>query len=263
MRMTRPAQFLLIALTGCSTSLYRYHSNSTSPLQNPVPAVGIGPVAMAHLVNPIEDVPPAHSGVFVGHVLFSGGVVTQNDEAGQQNVAKVTAASAQEKYTQTVSQHAIQVVIAAAQQRGATPSTWTTDSLPPLVISPRRGTHPMDGRDNVPLPRFTVTPNALDDGRLATVPPQVDAVVGVYVVHYYSHNAGWFLGQNYGTSAGARYRLFVVTWDAQTGTPLAWTDTTTRFLHENVFQPNSGQVDDFMIDTESMMEKQIRRHLWR
>jgi hypothetical protein len=250
-------------LTGCSTGALNQHFiQSTAPATVPV-TVALAPAVVLAEMAEMPDGDEVRTGLYVGNLVFGGGFITDELEMGLQNVSKTVDRKAEQEFAKIAVKETDEAVRAALDKRKVDWQPWKAEALPSLVWSNRRGTHPEDGRDNVPLPRLELQAPVVDADMRATWPSGVDAVVVPYVVHYYSHNAGWFLGQTYGTGGGARFRVFVATWDAKTGRPIGATDVTARLLHERTFQPNSGQLEDFLIAVEGHMDKQMSRRLWK
>jgi hypothetical protein len=126
----------------------------------------------------------------------------------------------------------------------------------PPALRDLRGSYDGVGRDNQPLPRF-----ALEPGGLADPPEGTDVIVVPWVVRWYSHNGGWFLGQTYGTSAGARVRVFLVTHDASTGDALAWSDIDASYLSPTEFSPNTATTEDLLLLAEAALGAKLKKQV--
>lgn len=257
MRMSH-SLLCLLTLSACGSGAVRSHSvESAAPPAMPARVALAAPV-LAHTLDGIPDGDTVHTGLYVGNLVFSGGYVTEESDIGLQNRSRAHERKAEEAFAELVSQQAAVAVEAALDKRKVDWQPWSPEAVPSLEFLRVRGTHEEDGSDNIPLPRWDISMPRVEGSDW----PEVDAVMVPYVIHYYGHNAGWFLGQTYGHGAGARYRLVVATWDARTGRPLAQTDITTRVLHERIFQPNSGQLEDFMILVEDHMARHLSKALW-
>ncbi len=193
-------------------------------------------------------------GVYVGNVVHGGGYVQEAvGDYGQQTHSVEFTFSAQENYA------GIAVNFAqTAMQQSLSENEAAFELAPPEsawpVKTPLRGTHPADGSDNVNLPRFTL------------MPPEIPAWTGgdhklfSWVVSYYSHNAGWFYGQHMGSKAGARGRVFWALYEPS-GKPVAWADVDSRYLYSKVFQPNSAQTEDALIQVEKQLTEALTQSL--
>ncbi|MED5373568.1 MAG: hypothetical protein VX899_21300 [Myxococcota bacterium] len=201
-------------------------------------------VMASHSESPFVD------GVFVGNLVHSGGYVQEEvGDYGIQTHSKLIETGAQAPYTELALDFTQQAIGAALDARGA---TWTP--LPELVVEmPEtkrvRGSHPLDGTDNVNLPRFELTPPPMP-----AVSAQGDHLLVPFVVSYYSHNAGWFYGQHMGCQAGARGRVYWVLYDLGQQRPVAWADLQSRFLYTNTFQANSAETEDALIAVEQQLQ---------
>ncbi len=122
---------------------------------------------------------------------------------------------------------------------------------------PIRGMHEDDGHDNVNLPRTTLVPGAWAGGvesRWVLVP---------YLRNYYIHNGGWFLGQEYGCTAGARVEAMLVLYDTQTGAPAWWQIATGRHIQPMIGQPSAAEEDQYLLWAEGWVEGEFRKGFLR
>jgi len=257
---------LLLALCSCSATRMTRVEVTNRPIKEKIQQVALVDPILLRDFQETEETNAFRSGVYVGNLVFSGGFITEQQDVGLQNVSKKVDFEAEDRYRKQVAELLDRMYGDALDKKGNV--RWQRMSISADVIESHRmravrGTHDEDGRDNVCLPRFELEAGTLPAEALTDVPTGTDAVIVPYVVLYYTHNAGWFLGQTYGHGGGARFRVFSVTYDAKTGAPLGHMDATTRFLHEEVFQPNSGQLEDFAIFAETAMEKQVRKYLLR
>ncbi len=237
---------------------------TNKPIKSKFSKVALADPILLRDFQETEETDAFRSGVYVGNLVFSGGFITEQQDVGLQNVSKKVDFEAEDRYRKQVGE-ILEVQFGDALDK-AGKLTWQRVSIDPDMINSHRaravrGTHEEDGRDNVCLPRFELEPSALSAEVISELPAGTEAVIVPFVVLYYTHNAGWFLGQTYGHGGGARFRVFSVTYDAKTGAPLGHMDAMTRFLHEEVFQPNSGQLEDFAIFAERRMAKQVKKYL--
>ena len=195
---------------------------------------------------------PFMDGVFVGNVVHGGGYVQEAvGDYGQQTHSAEFSFSGQQAYAE-ISVSFVQGALQEALNQ-ATLGTAPAQSAWP-VKTPLRGSHPADGTDNVNLPRFTL------------MPPEIPAWSGgdhmllSWVVSYYSHNAGWFYGQHMGSKAGAHGRVFWALYEPG-GKPVAWADLDSRYLYTKIFQPNSAQTEDALIQVEAQLSEALEKSL--
>jgi hypothetical protein len=130
-----------------------------------------------------------------------------------------------------------------------------------------RGMHPEDGHDNVNLPRVDLVPTPVD---LAALAPDSRAtlaaahwVVVPYLRAYFTHNGGWFLGQTFGCTGGARVEALVVLYDMTTGRPAWWMNVTGRHIQSQVGQPTRAEMDQYLLWSEANAEDQLARGFLR
>lgn len=130
---------------------------------------------------------------------------------------------------------------------------WSRLDAPITPPTPRRalvrGTGPLDGADNQNLPRVDFEPRPLPTPP-GDLPGQPQLLLVPVVVHYYSHNGGWFVGQEEGCPAGARFRLLWTLYDAHTGAVVGWRDLETRTLQRWYYSPNRTEIQDYLIRVE-------------
>jgi hypothetical protein len=218
--------------------------------------VGVLPVAMlSDLEGTQETWEVFRSGTYVGNLVHSGGYI-QEDEgaAGLQTRSKEYAFNSQGEYREAIATLVYQDITTTLTELDV---SWRPlDAEPPVPTrSAVRGTHELDGTDNVNLPRFALFPGTLEP----MADQGVDHVLAPVVVLYYSHNAGWFFGQHTGSHAGARMRVFWALHDAVTGSPVAWRDVEARFVFEEVFQPSSAQTEDALIVVERYQREELEQ----
>jgi len=197
-------------------------------------------------------------GVYVGNILMSGGFVVDEDAAaGMQTQSKEYAFNSEQAYREVVEGFVSDALGTRLTDEGI---AWRSVELAAPLPERRafRGSHDEDGQDNVNLPRFTLAPASLSPASVEGV----EVLLVPYVVRYYSHNGGWFVGQHLGCEAGARMRLFWVAYDNASGAPLAWRDVDVRYFEEHLFTPSSAQLEDALIEVEALVAKDLDKHLW-
>ena len=123
-----------------------------------------------------------------------------------------------------------------------------------------RGIHREDGRDDVNLPRANVRP-----APLGAVRPHANGkrwLLVPFVRSYYSHNAGWFIGQTWGTMAGARIEVLLTLYDLQEGQPVWWQVAEARTL-SRTGSPSTAALDGYLMAAEERIAKELRRGFLR
>lgn len=227
---------LLLLLSGCGLYKNQLHID-----RSPTRPSGRIAVAAPALLIDHEQVDAFRKSTVVGNLNFSGGYVTDTSEKGMYNVSKEIRHTSADEFRAQVGAWLAQTL----------PATASVGQLPPPPArSLQRGTSRVDGKDNQSLPRNRYTPQP--GGRFAgpTVIP--------WVIAYYTHNGGWFYGQQWGTGAGARVRIVLAAYDRD-GSVLGWTDIDASRISNRVFSPTGEQLDDMLLKLERKVGKQLRR----
>ncbi len=198
-----------------------------------------------------------YANYYVGKVWFSGGYELL-PEVGNQVRSLGVSFSLQPDYATQVQEWTDATFAELLADSGVAVSRLDGSIEAALAAPTRRtvrGTGPLDGEDNQNLPRFELEPVALDPAALPTV--SADTVLVPIVVHYYAHNGGWFVGQNKGAAAGARFRLLWALHDAKTGAVLTWGDHAARYVEKYFYTPNDVQLQDYLLEVEARIRESL------
>lgn len=233
------------------------------PYQGQPPEIGLAPTVVAQDVLGGADQQDVFlKGMFVGNVLFKGGFTVVQANGGMQNRSKQIELSLQDTYRHQATGELDQWCADALK---AHHDHWVSlKALPEGTLAPPdralwRGTYDDQGVDNQNLPLFSLHPQPF--AHAPPVPDGVELVLVPWLVSYYSHNAGWFQGQTWGTDAGARMRVLWALHDAKTGGVVAWGDQDARYIHTGLSSPNSAEVQEALMQVEGQMQKALRKHL--
>lgn len=194
---------------------------------------------------------------FVGILRFGGGLVRMGETALEVRARLVEFHQGEELRKQGT---AWLDGVVSEILRGAhlSPAAVHEVGAPPVNRANTRGSNELDGRDNVNLPRVAVSPAAMapaaEGPRYAVVP---------YLRAYYAHNGGWFIGQEWGCSGGARVEALLVVYDRQTGQPAWWQVATGRHVEEMKAQPSRAQLDQYLLYAEGQVEESLERGFLR
>jgi hypothetical protein len=232
------------------------------PLPAPPPPGRIeGELAEASLPTPTALDPERDAaflrGHYVGNVRFGAGVMMEGSVALQAR-ARLLEFNEQPRY-RDLARFWLDDTLREALAAAGIASSTAPPLAPPLEVVPVRGLQPDDGRDNVNLPRTTFRPTTVEPSPAAPQP----WILVPYLRCYYSHNGGWFIGQQYGTMAGARVEAVVVLYDARSGRPVWSMDATGRTLDRSTATPNSAQLDQYLLWAEDDVEQALEEGLFR
>ncbi|TVQ92707.1 MAG: hypothetical protein EA397_06000 [Deltaproteobacteria bacterium] len=229
---------LLLLLSACGLHKDQLHVTRSDP--KPPSRIA---VAQAVLIADHEDVDPFRTSTVVGNLQFSGGYVTDSSEKGLYNVSKTV------RITNT-DDHRDMVI--AWIDESLSPTASVPELPPPPTRTKHRGTSRVDGKDNQSLPRLRYAPTP--GGRF-------DAPTAIpWVIAYYTHNGGWFYGQQWGSGAGGRIRILLAAYDTD-GSVLGWTDIDASRIASREFSPTGEQLDDLLMTLERRVRKKLRRGL--
>ncbi|MBM4365651.1 MAG: hypothetical protein FJ102_05510 [Deltaproteobacteria bacterium] len=193
---------------------------------------------------------------FVGILRFGGGLVRMGETALEVRARLVEFHQGEELRKQGTAW--LDAVVASLLGAGLSPVAVRDADAPPVNRANARGANELDGRDNVNLPRVTISPAAMAPA--AEGPPY--AVVP-YLRAYYAHNGGWFIGQEWGCSGGARVEAMLVVYDRRTGQPAWWQVATGRHVEEMKAQPSRAQLDQYLLYAEAQVEESFERGFLR
>jgi hypothetical protein len=236
---------LALALA-CNGQRFRHVELTFERPQGKVDIVAVAPLQVLSAVSPSGD--PVRDGTAVGHVIFRGGYVTEESATGQQNVSRESQLDGGATYAEDV----------RAWVDSLLPGSPSNAAVVPVAPARRdlRGSYPMLGTDNQPLPRFALSPVALDPA-----PGTDGAVLVPWLIGAWSHNGGWFYGQTWGSASGARVRVWWGVYDAASGAPLGWTDCAAVVLHDALMSPSATEVEDLWLTAGSLWQRRCRPRL--
>jgi hypothetical protein len=229
-------QLLALTLLACST-----HKNQLHVAGADLPKRSTLTVAEPVYLVDRSDADPFRENTTVGNVTFSGGYITTNDGRGLHNVSKVVEITREDDYREAVAGWLDGIL---------EPTTTVEDPVAPKRIE-RRGTAGMatkEGHDNQSLPAVDYRPLPMGPLPQPTLVP--------WVVSYYTHNAGWFYGQAWGTGAGARVHVLLVAHDTD-GSVIGWRGVDGARVSERVFSPSEPELQDLLIWLERKVGKKL------
>lgn len=256
--MRSPALALLLLASGCASA----HTTWRGELfRGKPPVIAVAPArALADVPGAVTD-DAFFEGLFIGNILFSGGYTVVQDHGGMQNVSTNIAFEREEAYRETalgVLDRCIADALDHHHARWMPFADLGVDGTPAPRHDVIRGTVKGDGKDDQHLPHFELHPSPAPG---IVAPEGADAVLVPWVVHYYTHNGGWFLGQTYGSGSGGRFRVLWALYDATTGQVLAWAEHEAQDLSHADFSPNSALIEDYRIAIEGAICSDVARRL--
>jgi hypothetical protein len=236
------------------------------PAPDVAPAQGPSPVEQsldeAHLPTPTVLDPVADGGFlrneYAGNVRMGGGMVLTGAvvlEARARLVEFGLQAELQEQGRRWLHD----AVDQALDDRGLPHTSVVVAPTTPARV-PSRGMHDDDGTDNLNLPRLELQ---------APVMPTLEGdhserwLLVPYLRSYYTHNAGWFLGQRNGCMGGARVDTYLVLFDRQSGA-VVWTmEAMGRHIEPHKGQPGRAELDQYLLWAEGKVEAALKDGLFR
>lgn len=218
-------------------------------------SIALAPAVLLYTL-PAPDGDPFAQGEYVGDIWFSGGFSRLEELDNQVRSVSVELRHQEDYAAQSVAW----LDATFASLLDARSISW--HPLPEGLTPPRplrtniRGSGPLDGTDNQSLPRFDLRPLPL--AAPPSLPSGTDAVLVPMIVHYYSHNGGWFIGQSTGSAAGARIRVL---WSlyGDDGGVLTWGEVGNRYIEPYFYTPNQTQLQDYLIAVEASLTRQLSR----
>ena len=192
---------------------------------------------------------------YTGNVRFGGGLI-RTGEVALEVRARVIEFGQQDTYAAQGERWFAGAVDSALTDIGIPLSSRVVEP-PALARVPVRGLHEEDGHDNLNLPRVALEPGpapAVDGVRWLLVP---------YLRAYYTHNAGWFLGQTMGCMSGARVDAFLVLYDVAAARPVWWMEATGRHIQDMKGQASRAELDQYLLWAEDGVEQALEKGLFR
>ena len=227
------------------------------PLVAP-PAAGVVEQGLQDLGGtPATELDPARDAAFlrneyVGNIRFGGGIIRTGDVALDAR-ARLMEFNSQDRYRVQATEWLQGTVTALLDDKAIRHSPIGVVAAANRVAV--RGMHDEDGRDDVNVPRTELVPGELA-GDVATSPRYV---VVPFLRAYYSHNGGWFIGQEFGCMAGARVDVTLALYDTTRRQAVWWTGVVGRHLDLRVAQPSTAELDQFLLWAEDLAEGGLSR----
>lgn len=189
---------------------------------------------------------------YIGNVRFGGGIIRTGDIALDAR-ARLIEFNSQDPYRAQATGWLQDTVTALLDDNGIPHTPVRLVAAADRVAV--RGMHDEDGRDDINVPRTELVPGALT----GDVPTSSRYVVVPFLRAYYSHNGGWFIGQEFGCMAGARVDVTLALYDTTRGQAVWWTDVVGRHLDLRVAQPSTAELDQFLLWAEDLAEGGLSR----
>lgn len=210
------------------------------------------------LLDPVRDAAYLRND-YVGIVLFGGGLIRSGTGALEVR-ARLLEFHGQEELAIQGRAWLDGAVARAAEQRGLDIGFVPARGDFVVEREPVRGLHPDDGRDNINLPRTRLRFGPLPEGCAAD---GQGWLLVPFLRQYYVHNGGWFIGQRWGTMAGARVEAWLVLYDLDGGPPV-WTFAATgRQFKSSTGQASRSELDQLLLDAEEDLAAALEHKLFR
>lgn len=219
--------------------------------------VGDEHLAEPTVIDPTQN--PVHAAFmrndYVGAIRFGGGLVRTGETALEARARLIEFSISDEM--RSLGKVWLDETVAELAQRarvGVLLPTGTLPEVPTVERRPIRGIDELDGRDNLNQPRMAIAPKAITPD-----PTGARWLLIPYLRSYYVHNGGWFLGQEWGCSGGARVEVLMVLYDQRSGQPAWWQVATARYIQEMKAQPSRAEMDQYLLWAEDDIEEQLKR----
>ena len=235
---------LLAALvwTGCGapSQLVRHQS---PPIGDGLESVAVVELQMLHEMEATPQEQWFERGNAVGFIQHRGGYV-EPSEAGSRVHSKETVITMNQRFREYLTAWHSTQVTRFSRESGVRATPASLLGTPPVVERSRTfGEVSESGTDNVNIPHLVFRPQQQWDGAKAYRDEGNSAVLIPVTAYYYGHNPGWFYGQTWGCSSGARARLLWLLYDAETGALLGWWDLESLLQEEEIRQPEEGVIE--------------------
>ena len=204
------------------------------------------------ILDPVQDAAFIRN-AYIGNILFGGGLIRSGDVALEVRSRLIEFNQQAEDATQGT--RWLHDTLAGVLDEKKV--DWKPIDAPNPVPVPEwvafRGLHPEDGHDNVNIPRTNLRPTDW------TAAPPGDVLIP-YLRAYYTHNGGWFNGQQYGCLGGARVEVFLVLY--HNGRASWWMEGTGRYFG-NEGSPSRAELDQYLLYAEDQVEWQLEKQIFR
>jgi hypothetical protein len=268
LEMTRPIFLLLMfsLLTACAADPVRITSQQAQPWQPS--AIVLAPTQFLFALEGHGLEQMFEAGDAVGFTTHTGGFVHQPGAGGYVRSKEVTIEQHAE-YRARVdrwTQNRVGRALSAAKITWRPLETATTLNVPKPLRSELLTEESSDGKDDVNMPYLEFAPaERWGSPPLSSLVPSQgaseDAVLVPTVLYYYAHNGGWFVGQEWGCVAGARFRLLLALYRVRDGLLISSHDLEARELIENAFNPDRTAIERVLRALEGKMTVAVTKAL--
>lgn len=268
--MTRPI-FLLLALllsmlTACAADPVRITTQQVHAWQPS--AIVLAPTQFLFALEGHGPDQMFEAGDAVGFITHKGGFMHQAGAGGYVRSKEVTIEQHAEYRARVTrwTQGRVGQALSAAKINWRPFENTTALTVPKPLRNELLAVESPDGKDDVNMPYLEFSPaDRWGSPPLASlVPPQgasEDAMLVPTVLYYYAHNSGWFLGQEWGCVAGARFRLLLALYRVRDGLLLSSQDLEARERIENVFNPDRTSIERALLALENKMTTAVTKAL--
>jgi len=266
--MTRPIFLLLVLslLTACAADPVRITSQQVQIWQPS--AIVLAPTQFLFALEGHGPEQMFEAGDTVGFTTHKGGFVHQPGAGGYVRSKEVIIEQHAEYRARVTrwTQNRIGRALSAAKINWRPLESATALTVPKPLRSELLAVESPDGKDDVNMPYVEFAPaDRWGSPPLSSlVPPQgasEDAVLVPTVLYYYAHNGGWFLGQEWGCVAGARFRLLLSLYRVRDGLLISSHDLEARERIENIFNPDRTAIERALLALESKMTAAVTKAL--
>ena len=225
----------------------------------------LSPLFMSDIYSLDKKMNKFDKNMFVGAIYFRRGYY-ENPRKDMMIQSKVIELREIDWFKKNASGFLGETLTAAIKKRGIAYTVYNSEKIklpPPQLLSLRRRvdrtSYDGDGRDNINLPRYVYTPQAMPPDTRTVLRKKIsETYLAIPVVHYYyGHAAGWFNDQKIGCPAGGRMSFHVYIYNLETGKPFYVFQEYERWILSGQYRISVPRMKALLFKLQKRMEKRL------